>query len=47
MVRIEGKLEVVFEEIKSLVHGMTLQNNEIMSQLAMAEIKKLKQIGPL
>ena len=39
LARIEGKLEVVLEEMKSLIHGMTLQNNEIISQLAMAEIK--------
>ena len=47
LARIEGKLEVALEEIKSLIHGMSLQNNEIMSQLARVEIKKLRQTGPL
>ena len=47
LARIEGKLEAALEEIKSLIHRMSLQNNEIMNQLAKAEIKKLRQIGPL
>ena len=37
LARIEGKLEVALEEIKSLIHGMSLQNNEIMSPLARVE----------
>ena len=47
LARIKGKLEAALEEIKSLIHGMSLQNNEIMSQLARATIKKLRQTGPL
>ena len=29
----EGRVEVAFEEIKSLINNMTLQHNEIRSQL--------------
>ena len=47
LARIEGKLEAALEEIKSLIHRMSLQNNEIMNQLARTKIKKLRQIGPL
>ena len=47
MARIEGKLKAALQEIKSLIHGMSLQNNEIMSQFARAKIKKLRQTGPL
>ena len=33
----EGKLDVVLEEIKALLHGMTIQNNEIMRQMIKQE----------
>ena len=30
MTKVEGKLDAVLEEIKALIHGMAIQNNEMM-----------------
>ena len=37
MARVEGKFDAVLEEIKALLRGMAIQNNEIMRQLTKQE----------
>ena len=33
MAKVEGKLDAILEEIKALLHGMAIQNNESMRQM--------------
>ena len=39
LARVKGRLDATLEEIKSLIQGMTLQNNELKSQFANHEAK--------
>ena len=33
LARVEGKVDAVLEEIKSLINGMTIQNNDLRKQI--------------
>ena len=39
LARVERRLDATLEEIKSLIQGMTLQNNELRSQIASQEAR--------
>ena len=42
LARVERRLDAALEEIKSLIQGMTLQNNELRSQFANHEAEVTK-----